>query len=133
MYEWSPNVTDRPAKPFYLDVLTRKHEAYPYDESESSIVEVEHQGRTIRLIASQYRLPASFRVGAIEGDVLCLIGKQLDFEEEDGSIIEGGDGVLVVALRVKDRDDTYAALVWHSLYDYTIEHLELMLGRTLWP
>ena len=99
-------MTDRPAEPFYLDVLTRKHEAYPYDESESSIVEVEHQGRTLRFIVSEYRLPASFRVSAIEGDVLFLIGKQLDFEDEDGDVIEGGDGVLVVALRVKDRDET---------------------------
>ena len=126
-------MTDRLAKPFYLDVLTRKHEAYPYDESESSVVEVDHQGRTIRLIVSEYRLPASFRVSAIEGDVLFLIGKQLDFQDEDGRVIEGGDGVLVVALRVEGRTDTYWALVWHSLFDWTIEHLERSLGRTLWP
>ena len=124
-------MAERPTKAFYLDVLTRKHEAFPYDESESNAVEVEHQGRTICLLVPEYRLPASFRVGAIEGDVLFLLGKQLDFEEEDGDVIEGGDGVLVVALRVEDRDDTYAALVWHNLYDLTIEHFERYLGRTL--
>ena len=126
-------MTDHPAKPFYLDVLTRKHEAYPYDESESTVVEVEHQGRTIRLIGSDCVLPASFRVGSIEGDVLFLIGKQLDFLDEDGETIEGGDGVLVVALRVEGRDDTYWTLVWHNLFDWTIQHLERSLGRPLWP
>ncbi len=71
-------MTDRPAEPFYLDVLTRKHEAYSYDESESSIVEVEHQGRIIRLIVPEYSLPRVLPgPAAIEGDVLFLIGKQL--------------------------------------------------------
>ncbi len=122
-------MSDRPTKPFYLDVLTRKHEAYPYDDSEVSVVRVEHEGRSIDLLVPKYRLPASFHVRSLGGNVLFLIGKQLDFEDEDGRIIEGGDGVLVVALRVEGRGETYAALVWHNLFDWTIQHLERLLGR----
>jgi hypothetical protein len=123
MSDHGEKMTVRPAKPFYFDVLARKHESYVYDEADASIVEVEHEGRSIKLLTLRHRLPVSFRVTASQGDVLFLLGEELDFEDEDGRI-EGGDGVLVVALKLADRVDTYWALAWHNLFSYTMERLD---------
>jgi hypothetical protein len=113
-----------PAKPFYLDRLTRKHEAYPYGERDAQLVEVEHRGRTFRLLMPRYSPPVAYRVSAAEGDFLFLIGEQLDHQDEDGRLIEGGDVLLIVARRMEDRGDTYWTLACHNLFSYTMGYLD---------
>jgi hypothetical protein len=119
----------RPAKPFYLDEFTRKHESYVYGESAASVLEIEHEGRFVRLLMPHEPLPVRFRVSSIKGDFLFAIGDQLDFEDEDGRIIEGGDGVLAVGVKLADRSDTYSALAWHNLFEYTLKFLDQYQSR----
>jgi hypothetical protein len=119
---------ERAIESFYFDELTRKHESYVYDELKSAIVEIDHLGRSLRLLMPSHRLPVAFLHSSIQGDLLFAIGKQLDFEDEDG-IIEGGDGVLIVGVRLGDRPDTFWVLVWHNLFDTTLDVLDRQLHR----
>jgi hypothetical protein len=64
------------------------------------------------------------RVVAFASDLLFLMGEQLGEEDEDGWIIEGGDGIVMVARRHLKRDDTYWLLVWHCLYPEALRYLE---------
>jgi hypothetical protein len=123
-------MSDRAARPFYLDELTRKHESYVYGEADSAVVEIEHAGRLIRLLMPRYRLPVKFLHISTEGDLIFAMGTQLDFEDEDGRIIEGGDGVLAVGVKLADRADTYWTLAWHNFFDTTLEVLARHLGAT---
>ncbi len=72
----------------------------------------------------QHMPPAAVKVAALTGD-LFLIGEQLDEEdEEDGDIIQGGDGIAMIARRHADREDTYWLCVWHNLFPQTLRRLE---------
>jgi len=92
-------------KPYWVDELKHTHEGYPYGDSDSRTLEVEHEGRFLQLLMPKYMPPVTVKVASSTGDLLFLMGEQLG-EEEDGEIIEGGDGVLMVAQRHADRDDT---------------------------
>jgi hypothetical protein len=116
--------SERPAKPFYFDELTRKHESYAYDESDSFDLKIDHEGRPLHLLMPYKPLPVSFRIISIEGDYFFAIGDVLDSEDADRTIVEGGDGVLVVGVKLADRDDTYWTLAWHNLFGYTLHTLD---------
>jgi hypothetical protein len=117
-------MTERPARPFWLDDLQRKHEAYHYGENETRIVEVEHEGRSLRILTPETVPLTSVNSVASVGDLLFLIGEQLGEEGVDGSIIEGGDGVVMVARKMENQADTYWLLVWHWLFPETLDHLD---------
>lgn len=108
-------------KPYWVDEFERKHEAYSYDDPASKIVEVAHDGRTLRLIVPQYMPPFCIREVLADGRLLLLIGERSDEEDADGEIIEGGDGVLIVGRAFLDRADTYWCFVDHSLFPQTLE------------
>src|SRR5690349_10847838 len=115
-------------KPYWIDDLQRKHEAYGYDESDVRYVEILYQGRTLRLIVPESIPLFDVKVSASVGDILFLAGEQLDEEDIDGEIIEGGDGIVMVARRHRDRNDTYWLLVWHNLYPEALAHLPAWQG-----
>jgi hypothetical protein len=52
---------------------------------------------------------------------LFLVGETLDEEGEDGEIIEGGYGVMIVARAIQEREDTYCVSIWHELYPETLQ------------
>jgi hypothetical protein len=109
-------------KPYWVDELRRKHEGYPYEDTSSRTLKVEHEGRSLQLLMPEYMPPTTVKVAASTGDLLFLMGEQLD-EEEDGEIIEGGDGIVMIARRHVDRDDTYWLCVWHNLFPQTLRRL----------
>ncbi len=110
-------------KPYWVDELSRKHEGYGYGDSNARTITVEHEGRSLQLLMPEYALPTEVKSVASSGDLLFLMGRQLDEEDEDGEIIEGGDGVLMVARRHADRDDTYWLAVWHNLFPQTLHRI----------
>ena len=64
-----------------------------------------------------YTPPMDIRVTASAGDLLFLLGEQLDEEDEDETVIPGGEGIVMVARRHKSLSGTYwlAGLV-HRLF-----------------
>ena len=112
-------------KPYWVDELRREHEGYPYDDSSSRTLAVEHEGRSLRLLMPRYMPPTAVKVAASTGDLLFLMGEQFDEEdEEDGDLIQGGDGIAMIARRHPDRDDTYWLCVWHNLFPQTLRRLD---------
>ena len=73
-----------PSKPYWVDDLQRKHEAYWYGDNEAEGVVVEHEGRRLRILMPPYVPPMTLKVTAFSGDFLFLMGKTVDEEEEDG-------------------------------------------------
>jgi hypothetical protein len=103
-------------KAYWVDELMRKHEGYPYDDSDAHAITVKHEGRSLRLLMPPGMPPIDVKVTASTGDLLFLLGDQMDEVDEDGIVIEGGDGVLMVAQRHPSLDDTYWLAVWHCLF-----------------
>jgi hypothetical protein len=110
----------QPTKPYWIDVLGRKHEGYPFGDADARTVTVEHEGRTLRLLMPEYTPLTAVRATATSGDLLFLLGEQLDEEDED-DIIEGGDGIAMVARRQTGSDDTYSLFVCHVLFPQTLQ------------
>jgi hypothetical protein len=108
------------SKPYWVDELGRKQEAYGYDDDGSDSLTVEHQGRSLHLLLPKLMPPVEFRVTASSGDFLFLIGEQQDEEDEDGEVIEGGNGGVIIARRHPERRDTYWVFVWHYLFPETL-------------
>src|SRR5690348_5973677 len=109
-------MTIRSPKAYWVDELMRKHEGYPYDDSDARALTVEHEGRFLRLLMPDCMPPIDVRVMASTGDLLFLLGEQRDEADEDGIVIEGGDSVLMVGRRHPSLDATYWLAVWHSLF-----------------
>lgn len=115
-----------PTKPYWVDDLRRKHEAYWYGDSRARAVTVEHEGRSLEILTPEFVPRTAIRVTASAGDLLFLVGMTLDEEDEDEDeeIIKGGDGVVIVARKLPERIDTYFVSVWHILYPETLRSLE---------
>ena len=103
-------------QPYWLDELMRKHEGYPYDDSDARTITVMHEERALRLLIPDDLPPIDVKEMASTGDLLFLLGEQRDEEDEDGTVIEGGDGVLMVARRQEGSDSTYWLAVWHRVF-----------------
>ena len=58
------------------------------------------------------------------GDLLFLVGEEEDDEDIEGNVIEGGEGVAMIAKRHIEREDTYWILAYHNLYAETLDHFE---------
>jgi hypothetical protein len=114
---------DQSRKPYWVDELGRKHEGFPYGDSDTEVVSVKVQGQLLRLLVPKYTPPVEVTATASSGDLLFLIGKQLDKECEDGYVIEGGDGILMVARREKELDNTYWLAVCHNLFPQALQCL----------
>lgn len=102
--------------PYWVDEYIKKHECYSYDATQARTEEVRHRDRVLRLIVPDYVPPFRSCQVEVSGDLLALIGEQLDEEGVDGSIIEGGDGVLIVAREAMLDPETYWTFVAHVLY-----------------
>ncbi len=92
--------------PYWIYELGRKHEGSPYGDSDTEVVFVKVQGQLLRLLVPKYTPPIEVTVTASSGDLLFLIGRQLDKECEDGRVIEGGDGLLMTAAVSSSRTST---------------------------
>src|SRR5271166_3757397 len=97
--------------PYWIDELGRKHEGSPYGDSDTEVVFVKVQGQLLRLLVPKYTPPIEVTVTASSGALLFLIGRQLVKECEDGRVIEGGDGLLIIVSTLPDLDSTY----WHEV------------------
>lgn len=102
--------------PYWVDDLGRKHECWPYDESDSTIVKIDHDGRTIDLIVYDHSHPFKPITVGFAGDLMFVLAEQLDETCEDGRTIEGGDGLLIVARRHPARENTYWTAVFHMIF-----------------
>lgn len=69
----------------------------------------------------KYTPPIEVRRVVLAGDLIFVVAESLDEDDEDGEIIEGGDGVLIVAKRLKDSGDTFWAGVCHELFPETLD------------
>jgi hypothetical protein len=113
------------SKPFWIDESGEKQEGYFYGESRAQVLSVEHAGRALRILMPEFVRPTAVKVTASAGDFLFLLGEELDEEDLDGDIIEGEDGIVMVARRHRERDDTYYLIVWHGLFPQTLVALGL--------
>ena len=99
-----------------LDMLTDKHELWPYnpdDAERTEVVAVEHGGRRLEVIVPL--LYDGFRVGevvtaAVAGETVFLLGRYDRPLSDD----LGTPGLLVVA--VPHRDGRYRAVIAHATY-----------------
>jgi len=107
----------------WLDRLDRKHEFYGYDEADSLAISVEHRGRSLQVMMPPWLPPARIKALAVEGSLLFLIAESVDQADEYGEILEGGDGLLIVAkaLEASDPSDRFAVVVAHCLYPQALE------------
>jgi hypothetical protein len=110
------DVATRPVAPYWIDELGRKHEGSVYSDSDARAMTLEHEGHPVRLLMPAYTPPMDIRVTASAGDLLFLLGERLDEEDEDETIIPGGDGIVLVAGRHKSLSGTYWLAIWHCLY-----------------
>jgi len=110
--------------PYWIDDLKEKQEGYRYGQADARDVIVEHEGRSLRLLIPELVPSTAVRVVAATEDLLFLLGEQLDEQDIEGEITEGGDGVLMVARRLAGSDDTYCLSVWHCLFPETLQYLE---------
>jgi hypothetical protein len=111
-----------PSKPYWIDEFDGRHEAYSYDDSRTQVITLEHEGRSIRLVMPDSVRPTSVKVTASVGSLLFLIGEQCDNGDEE-SDFEEGFGVVMVARRHQQRDDTYWLAVWHDIWPETLQLL----------
>ncbi len=111
------------SSPYWLDELGRKHEYWPYDDSNSTVVAIDHDGRTIDLVMHKYASP--FRVISVgfAGDLMFVLAEQLEDTCDDGRTIEGGDGLLITARKHPQRENTYWTAVFHWLFPETLQRL----------
>ena len=114
---------DQSRKPYWVDELGRKHEGSPYGDSDAEIIPITHNGQALRLIVHRFTPPIEIAVTASSGDLLFLIGKQLDKVCEDDHVIEGGDGILMVARRHQELGNTYWLAVCHNLFPQVLQRL----------
>jgi hypothetical protein len=111
--------------PYWIDELGRKHEGSPYGDSDTEVVFVKVQGQLLRLLVPKYTPPIEVTVTASSGDLFFLIGRHLDLDKEceDGRVIEGGDGLPMVARRHPELDSTYWLAVCHNLFPQALQCL----------
>jgi hypothetical protein len=60
---------------------------------------------------------------ALAQDLLFLLCEQLDQEVEKGRVIEGGDGILMVARKHIRLENTYWVAVCHCLFNQAMRGL----------
>jgi hypothetical protein len=114
-------------KPYWIDDYQgSRHEAYSYGDLDSHVLSVEHDGRSLRLLFPETVPPTAIRMTAVSpsGDLLFLVGEELDDEDYEGGVIEGGDAVSMIARRHPTRENTYWILARHNLYPELLDHLE---------
>jgi hypothetical protein len=110
------------SKPYWIDEFDGRHEGYTYDDSRTRILKFEHEGRSLELVMPETLRTTSVKVTASVGNLLFLIGEQSDDEDEE-SEFEEGFGVVMVARRHQQSDNTYWLAVWHDIWPETLELL----------
>jgi hypothetical protein len=110
----SPDTRD----PHWVDLLFEKHECFTYDNP--ATVEVEHGGGRVKVLLPSYVPHAEVLVTAESGHLLFLIGRQTQ------AVYGEHYPVLMIAKR---RDDgSYEVVVWHTLFTYAFQYLNLQFG-----
>jgi hypothetical protein len=102
-------------------VLKSKHK---YLCSMPEVIELEHEGRTIRLMVPDDHPQCDFLVTAAAEDWLFLIGRQRPAHEESWNYA----GAIVVAR--KRSDDVYVTELWHETYGSFLMRTGLELSPT---
>jgi hypothetical protein len=111
-------------KPYWIDELLGRQEAYFYGESDrdSRTILLTIRGRSLSLIAPRFVPDFEVREARVTGDLLLIIG-DASVEDEVEDEIEEGYGIIVVARRCADRESTFWVLIAHELYPETLNHL----------
>ena len=102
-----------PPRPHWVDQLFEKHECRGYDNP--STIEVEHAGRTIKVLVPRYLTDVQGLVTAETGSLLFILGKQSQKHRNEHL------GVVLIA-KYKEGD-TYEVGVWHELFPQALRHL----------
>ncbi len=111
-------------KPYWIDELLGKHEAYFYGESDrdSRTISLTIRGRSLSLIAPRFVPDFEVREARVTGDLLLIIGEPY-VEDEVEDEIEEGYGIILVARRCPDRESTFWTLIAHDLYPETLDYV----------
>ena len=112
----------------WMDRLGRKHEFFTYNDDEFRSLNVEHEGRTLRVLLPSNVPPLALKVVASTNEVVFVIGEEQAWENEDGTRIERGDGVLLVARKDRFENESYRVFVWHFLFPQALRCLESEKG-----
>jgi hypothetical protein len=108
-------------QPYWVDELMRKHEGYPYDDSDAHVLAIKHEGQSLRLLIPKYLPPTDVKVTALAGDLLFLLGEELEEDEDEREALPKKvqiwrNGIVMVARRHERMDNTYSIAVWHRLF-----------------
>ncbi len=109
-----------PAKPFWIDELVPKHEAYYYGESDARMVIVPVNGRSVDLIVPEYVPEFEPSFVRMADDTLLVSGVMIPDEEDEEDWNEEGYGILLVARRCTDREAAFWTVIAHELFPETM-------------
>jgi hypothetical protein len=123
------------AKPYWVDELVRKHEAYRYGESDARNAHIPVDGRLVGLIVPTY-VPEFEPSFVRMADDTLLTGGIMIPEDNEEDWNEEGSGIILIARRLPDREPTFCTVIAHEVYPETMEllvearHIGLASGPT---
>src|SRR5262245_36423172 len=117
------HVPPDPAKPYWVDELVPKHEAYHYGESQARTVNIPVNGRLVGLIVPEYVPEFEPSFVRMADDTLMTAGIMIPDEEDEDDWNEEGYGIILIARRCTDREATFWTVIAHELYPETMELL----------
>jgi len=103
---------------FWVDHLFEKHECWDYGDYAKATVEVELDGRTVRVVMPDSCAQVKPLLVAERDGVLFILAQNRAPYVDDFT-----DGVLMVAKQLEP--DLYACGIWHGVYGYALNHFGL--------
>ena len=105
----------------WLDVLTEKHELWPYERAESTALDVRLGPRTVRVLVPKWYADVDVLAAAQVGRLVILLGAW----RNEAAREMNADGVIMLAWPLEDG--VYAVGVWHQLHVGTLNRLRPFL------
>ncbi len=103
---------------FWIDHLFEKHECWDYDNYEKATLEVELNGRAVRVVVPESYAQVKPLLLAENQGVLFMLAQNRAPYVDDFT-----DGVLMVAKQLEP--DLYAVGIWHGVYGYALDYFGL--------
>jgi hypothetical protein len=112
------------AKPYWVDEMVPKHEAYHYGERDTRMAQVAVDSRMINLIVPDYEPEFEPRFVRMAEDTLVTAGVVIPDADDEEDWNEEGYGTFLIARRCRDREATFWTLVAHEAYPETMGFLD---------
>jgi len=116
-------MADEPEKELWTDILSRKHECYPYP-SRPIPVDLPGGANAVTVwVPDNLNDPGRLEIRTVvgSGDLIVLLGRHTLADEKQPY----ERGVLMVARRADPA--TYHVHVWHEMYPYALKYLGIDL------